>query len=42
MEIVVEGFLSLIQIILLIPYFIIWTPILVFGKKYERKAMKSG
>jgi len=38
----IEGSLSFIQIILLIPYFIVWLPIVIFGKKYERKAMKSG
>ncbi|ORX80613.1 hypothetical protein BCR32DRAFT_327639 [Anaeromyces robustus] len=38
----VEGCMIIIQSLLLIPYFAIWLPVLIFGKKYERKAMKSG
>jgi len=40
--ILIEACLSIFHILLLIPYFIIWSPILIIGKKYELKAMKSG
>ncbi|ORX54286.1 hypothetical protein BCR36DRAFT_410828 [Piromyces finnis] len=40
--IIVETLLLFIYLLFLIPYCIIWLPILIIGKKYERKAMTSG